>query len=133
MNRRIKLLVTIPLVLLIALIGVKATWAGLYQNVSVHIGNNVAQGNVSSTRRSSDPLEYIGCEVTVKKTGGQGSCIAYDTAGVRAFCKVTDASWLPVIEMINETSNIKFSWTTPQTGDPECDSLTVANGSRFLH
>jgi len=88
-----------------------------------------AWGQLSTARYSSDSYQDIGCS---NGTTGYIQCWARDANDNYVYCASSSLGQYGNVTAgsINEGSFVAFTWT-PSTGD--CTSISVSNGSRYLH
>jgi hypothetical protein len=96
-----------------------AAMAGMTSTVPVEVLLNAdasgqAQGSMPSARFSANTVEFVGCGVRYSISGTTvsryGWCQATNSAGVYAFCSVTNNDLLNAVADLNDYSFIIFAW-----------------------
>jgi len=93
--------------------------------VSIVDSSMLAQGDLGYVYNSSDPVEFIGCQVYGDGGDPMALCVARNTNdGLRA-CTTIDPGQIATIRTLREDSRLTFSWF--DTGD--CSFVSVWNES----
>lgn len=119
--------------LLTGMLGMGIAQAGSYggQVVKVYTSTRHASGSVGAARRSSNPVERIGCTVTADVAGESGRCYAANAANTYAACDVgmNSPEMIDAMRSISPASHIEFWWNSSGL----CTTIAVTNSSEFLN
>ncbi len=107
------------------------TWAGAvvyYGEVDVCRDANprVATGTMRGARYSTDPRQYIGCEIS---NGTFVSCRANDRVDTSLYCFSYALTMIDAVQRMTDSSAIYFR-ADSATG--ACIEIKISNGSLFL-
>jgi hypothetical protein len=115
-------------ILAIVLVSVSASsaMAGKKTTSPLRIDADSAGGTLTSVRGSANQVDYIDC-----KLGNDSyvECSASNLSGDQVTCSTTKSAFFPVVQMINKSSYLFFSWD-PTTR--ECMEIYVDNDSQYL-
>jgi hypothetical protein len=89
-------------------------WAGGKQAYPVYVSptGRTANGDLSSTRNTSDNSSYIGCFIDVYSSGTSplGTCYASDAAGNFAMCRTNSSTLIQALHALNGDSFVMFTY-----------------------
>ena len=111
--------------------------AGYVTTADVFIGEDgppgsgwgIASGSLRDARDSSDNLQYIGCSMEVRSSGGfEIFCQAQNSNGTTAYCFTSDPAHAKAVQMINSASVVQFRWDDSF----ECWDVLTITGSEYL-
>jgi len=102
-------------------------WAGWKWPYPVYINTVMqsANGAVGSVRNSSDPNEYISCNLSTSGSGHMVNCYALDAGGTFVTCASSAANMVTVMSAMTSASNISFGYDNAGN----CTSLQVSTAS----
>lgn len=109
-------------------------------SLSISTANKTASGSFKTVRRSTSTTSYINCAYG---TNSQIQCAAV-SGNTSVFCNTQfpaeTALFTNVVQMVNESSYIRFKWESVAVANPgggtllydKCTEITVRNSSRHL-
>jgi hypothetical protein len=89
-------------------------------------GSGRGSGSIANARSSSNPTEWIWCEVTGRTVGPEVVCSSRNSAGLVAECDSHSPAIVDAAGAINTHSYVRFFFNT----EGECTSVHVRNGSQ---
>lgn len=118
-------------------VAARAGWKYTFDQVTIDLTNNTAQGQVGAVRNNSDNTSWIGCNDESSTSGGNVSyekvtCFAQDASGTLVSCwqgqtTAPSSQWIPSLvsaaKSLNGDSYLQFNWDS----NGHCTYIRVEN------
>ncbi|XXF74908.1 hypothetical protein P2318_17695 [Myxococcaceae bacterium GXIMD 01537] len=116
-----------PLVAALVLLFGFVSMAGTKYVVDVQIDGSRAYGSIGFARNTADSVQSIGCATSFGGGSSSGQCNARNAAGHSVSCFTTNPQAIAVMQSINDSSWVYFSWDA----SGQCVNVQVENASTY--